>query len=283
MALPKEFQFSQASLQDFVDCSRRFQLRHLRRLQWPAVEAEPVEERERRMELGMAFHRMVQQHVIGIEAARIARTALDPDLRAWWQSYLTYRPIESFGGASEAAQVRSEVSLVGQVAGYRLIAKYDLVIIEPGRQFVILDWKTSKKRTPEDVLRRRLQTRVYPFLAVQAGARLAHGQSVEPSHVEMVFWFPAFPQSPARLVYDETRYAEDADFLRRLIGRIAGMGDDEFYLTDVEERCLYCAYRSYCERGVKAGALADVMAALELEEQVIDLEMDFEQIAEIEF
>ena len=37
--LPPDFHFSQRSLQDYVDCRRRFQLRYLQHLAWPAVEA----------------------------------------------------------------------------------------------------------------------------------------------------------------------------------------------------------------------------------------------------
>ena len=75
MPLPDNFQFSQASLQDFVDCPRRFHLRYLLNVAWPAAEAEPIEEQERRVQLGLAFHRMVQQQLVGIPEVRIARMA----------------------------------------------------------------------------------------------------------------------------------------------------------------------------------------------------------------
>ena len=42
--LPADFHFSQGSLQDYVDCPRRFQLRYMMKLAWPAVEAEPAVE-----------------------------------------------------------------------------------------------------------------------------------------------------------------------------------------------------------------------------------------------
>jgi hypothetical protein len=61
MTLPEGFQFSQASLQDYVDCPRRFQLRYLVNLDWPAVEAEPVLKHERHMERAGLFHQMVHQ------------------------------------------------------------------------------------------------------------------------------------------------------------------------------------------------------------------------------
>ncbi|MGC1378508.1 MAG: PD-(D/E)XK nuclease family protein, partial [Anaerolineales bacterium] len=55
------FTFSQSSLQDYVDCARRFQLRYIEHLQWPAVETAPVLENERRQLEGQQFHRMAQQ------------------------------------------------------------------------------------------------------------------------------------------------------------------------------------------------------------------------------
>ena len=57
--LDPEFEFSQGSLQDYVDCQRRFQLRYVERQAWPAVEAEPFLEREEHSEQGRRFHRLI--------------------------------------------------------------------------------------------------------------------------------------------------------------------------------------------------------------------------------
>ena len=64
--LPEDFQFSQRSLQDYTDCQRRFQLRYLEQLAWPAVESEPLSDHERQMQAGAAFHRLVQRFLVGI-------------------------------------------------------------------------------------------------------------------------------------------------------------------------------------------------------------------------
>ena len=48
--LPGSFIFSQSSLQYYFDCPRRFQLRYIEHLAWPAVETEPVLENERRQQ-----------------------------------------------------------------------------------------------------------------------------------------------------------------------------------------------------------------------------------------
>jgi hypothetical protein len=89
MRLPIDFHFSQGSLQDYVDCPRRFQLRHLIRLAWPAVIAEPPLDNERFMKQGAAFHRLLQQHLLGVPCERIESMQMDPELRQWWENYLS--------------------------------------------------------------------------------------------------------------------------------------------------------------------------------------------------
>ena len=277
------FQFSQASLQDFVDCPRRFQLRYLLALQWPAVEAEPIEEHEQRMVLGQAFHRMVQQQLVGLPEKAITRAASDADLLRWWQSFLTYRPVASFCGDAADVWVRGEYTLAGEVSGHRLVAKYDVLSVASTGHIVILDWKTAMKRTSDDVLRERVQTRVYPFLAVQAGAYLNGGRAIDPGDVTLVYWFPEAPQSPARIPYGPEPYAADGRYLTDLIRQIALTEGDGFLMTRDESRCRFCVYRSYCDRGSAAGRLDDLTAAWDLGVAPEDIELDFEQIGEIAF
>ena len=61
MANLNDFQFSQASLQDFQDCRRRFYLKYVEKLGWPAIEAEPALLNEELMQQGADFHRLVHQ------------------------------------------------------------------------------------------------------------------------------------------------------------------------------------------------------------------------------
>jgi CRISPR/Cas system-associated exonuclease Cas4 (RecB family) len=285
--LPKSFQFSQASFQDFLDCQRRFELRYRMGLRWPAVETEPVEQQERRMLLGKAFHQLVQQHSVGLPEARIQRASLasdmSPELSDWWRNFLVYRPIQLFGGDHGVARVHSELTLMSFVVGHPLVVRYDALVAVPGERVVILDWKTSSRRPPERALAERMQTRVYRFLLVEAGAALNGGEAIAPEQVEMVYWFPEFPDSPARFAYNSVQYAEDADYLATLIATIVEMQDGEFRMTEDEKQCCTCMYRSFCDRGVQAGELEDVAAVWELQEQGADLELNFNQIVEIEY
>ena len=292
MTLPPDFQFSQGSLQDYVDCPRRFQLRYLLRLAWPAVEAEPALENERHLQQGAAFHRLAHQHTLGIAPERLSSAATDADLRRWWHNYLEH------GLQGLPATRYPEVVLSAPVGGYRLVARYDLVAVDPsadpslcsglrlrasaGQRAVIVDWKTSRKRPRKRWLAERLQTRAYPYLLVRAGAHLNAGQPLEAEQVEMVYWFADFPDETARFAYDTARYEDDEAYLISLVGQVGNLSNEPYPLTTQERHCKYCRYRSLCQRGVRAGALDEIEDELELDEG-FDISLDFEQIAEIEY
>ncbi len=149
-------QFNQHSLQDYADCPRRFQLRYLLGVTWPAVKAEPIAEMERRASLGQRFHRMAHQHALGIPAERLAAGIDDKDLRRWWRNFLAAPPHNLPTDIR-----RAEVSLSAPLAGHRLVARYDLLAAEPGHRLVLVDWKTQRPKNPQRLLD-KLQSVVYP-------------------------------------------------------------------------------------------------------------------------
>ena len=282
MPLPPDFHFSQGSLQDFVDCQRRFQLRYLDRIAWPAVEAEPILQNERHLQQGALFHLMVQQHLLGVPVERLTAMAQDEDLARWWGNYLNAAPAALDGERYAEFTLSAPFGVSGV---RRLVAKYDLVVVAPDGRALIFDWKTSRRRSSQSRLAGRLQTRAYPYLLVQAGADLNGGRSFEPGQIEMVYWFADIPDRPERFSYNSAQYAEDGGYLAGLLEQIAtlSLGNGIFPLTEVEERCLFCVYRSLCDRGTAAGILDDI----DIDEPELDfsleIDLDFEQIAEIEY
>ncbi len=111
MPIPEDFQFSQANLQDYVDCRRRFQLRYLLELAWPAPAAEPADEYEAHVRDGEAFHRLIHQHQLGLpaelltaqaEAEAMVEAEVEPvsHLATWWQDYLAAGPSDLPAGAT---------------------------------------------------------------------------------------------------------------------------------------------------------------------------------------
>jgi len=274
MPLPTDFHFTASSLQDYADCPRRFQLRHVLRLAWPSVDAEPMGDFEQLLEEGSAFHRLVQQHYSGIPLQRLEKLASGDNLRRWWRNYLESGPT----GLPPARY--PEVDLSAPLGDYRLAATYDLIAIEEGSRALIVDWKTAHRRPVREWLAARLQTRVYPYLLVLAGHSLNGDAPLLPEQVEMMYWFADFPAQPEWFAYDAAQYDVDAAYLGALVAEIEGLGDGDFLLAEDERRCRYCVYRSLCNRGIGAGPLDEAEGEGEL---TADFDLDFEQIAEVEY
>lgn len=248
MPLLPDFQFSQSSLQDYADCPRRFELRYILRQNWPALQSEPVLEMENWMEQGRQFHQMVQQYLLGIPEELLRPLITQPEGLQWWEQFMKLNPL-----AGLPDQIRlPEYRLTAPFHGFRLVAQYDLVCVNSGEKAVIVDWKTSRHRSKKG-WRERLQTRVYLVLLVEAGKRLNHNQPWQPEQMEMLYWFPAFPHEPERIPYSTARHQADREFLAGLIDQIQSTPDGSFEKTADEKRCLYCPYRSLCERGDAAG------------------------------
>jgi len=276
---------SQSSLQDYVDCPRRFQLRYMDRLSYPAIESEPTLENEKHQQEGEYFHRLVQQYLIGIPAEQISKLANTANLQRWWENFLAnpdFRSLKDFGS------LLPEATLSAPLGNFRLLAKYDLIAIADNK-VTIYDWKTYRKRPCNEFLKARMQTRVYSALLVHAGAHLNDNKlfdtasplratPFEPEQIEMVYWFSDFPNDPARFAYNTAQYKRDWDLLLKLSDEIKNASS--YPLTDDRTKCLYCPYRSYCERGVRAGDADQAETEMEAEEL---FDINFEQIGEIAF
>ena len=159
------------------------------------------------------------------------------------------------------------------------MAKVDLLAAEPGQRLVVVDWKTVHRPPSRAVLAQRLQTRVYRYLAVEAGVTFNDGQRPQPEQVEMLYWFAQREGTTERFPYDTCQHATDRQYLEDLIKEITAQTDTTWQLTQDQRHCRFCNYRSLCERGVTAGRFQDLDDDLELPEPEIDLE----QIAEVEF
>lgn len=278
MPLPADFKFTQSNLQDYVECARRFDLRYVQQLQYPAVEAEPIVEHEKHMQQGATFHHMVHQHQLGVPDSVLTTLAADEPLKNWWANYLNTNldlPEHRY----------AETALTAPLAGFRLLAKYDLLAINPGEKAVIVDWKTGQRRPNRTALQNRLQTIIYPYLLVRAGAHLNNGTSLQPEQVEMIYWFADDPHQPEHFPYSTVQYQQDEQHLTDLINEINTR--TEFDKTSQEWRCKFCTYRSLCRRGTSAGNLADLDESIPEdvigEDADIDIDFDFDQIMEVEF
>lgn len=265
---------SQSSLQDYADCARRFELRYLDRLSYPAVESEPALENEKHVQEGEVFHHLTQQHLIGIPDEQVGRLANTDNLKRWWRNFLD---AENLSGLRDMTGIYPETTLSAPLGNFRLLAKYDLITIRDGNA-VIYDWKTYRKRPRDEWLSARMQTRVYRALLAHAGRHLNGGPAIEAERIEMIYWFAEYPNDPARFNYTSTQYKRDWDLLTKLADEIHNASSHP--LTDDRTKCLYCPYRSYCERGIRAGDADQAEAEMEAQDL---FDVNFEQIGEIAF
>lgn len=249
MPVARAFTFSQSSLQDYLDCPRRFQLRYIQDLQWPAVEAEPLPQVETRQREALLFHRLVHQHFLGMPPASLSATASSPDLARWWRNFTTAAP-DLLGW-----NIYAEKALVCQVGVHRLASKFDLLAVREGKA-IIYDWKTFARRPTNEWLAARMQTKVYRSVLVQAGAELNRGRPFAPSDISMIYWFAEYPSDPAEFIYDERQHQEDWIALEALVREVSDA--IHFPLTSDPLKCGFCAYRSLCDRGQRAGTGPDL-------------------------
>lgn len=271
--LGADFAFSAKSLGDYADCARRFELRYIKRLRYPALEVEQALEYERRTRQGARFHKLVQQHVLGVPADLLALSlADDEELARWWRNYLAL-------GIADLPPIRhAEITLGTGLDGQRLVAKYDLLALAADEAAVIVDWKTGGRVPARSQLARRMQTVIYRYVLAQAGTHL-YGAPIPPERIRMDYVYVAAGGERVSLAYDAAQLAADEALLRNMIGEIGAA--DVFALTANERRCKFCNYRSLCDRG-GAGRLDE----LEFDDEETDEEefdLDFDQIAEIEF
>ncbi len=250
---------SASSLQDYVACPRRFQLRYVLGWTWPAPETDRPDEQEEHIRLGRELHRLIHQHLLGIPVERLSPMVQHPALERWWHAYLAFVP------RLRPLRVLPEITLSTPLAGQRLVARFDAIAVadQPDAsdaRVIILDWKTHRHRPSRGWLATRLQSRVYPVVLLQAGAAVIGAG--DPSDVEMWYWFAEHPLNPERLCYSEATYRTDVIYLENLVAEIVRhiaarasveVTAEMWPLTEDERECRYCTYRSLCRRSTVAG------------------------------
>ena len=235
--LPEGFRFSQASLQDFVDCERRFYLRYIEQQRWPSPLAEPQDMIEQALQRGARFHQLVERHQVGVPLDVIYESATDDEaLGRWLDNYQA--ALEKFGTFDKQW---IEVSLSSFVGEYPVMARYDFVGLQ-GAHLIAVDWKTG--RLPDSIkLEQRLQSSIYRLILFREGAKLAQRDFEQFT----LHYIGVNDGSQRQFTVDESTAHRLETQLKGIIQQV--MAAKKFPLTGEENRCRFCVYRGLCERG----------------------------------
>lgn len=270
-------QLNQTSLQDFIDCPRRFELGFLNDTHWPAAHSSPLARYERLTEMGTQFHQLCQQLFIGIEPNLITSSISDPELLRLWQSFLPY------GQTLQSYTIASEQILRIPYREHYLLAKYDLIVQLSSKEYLIIDWKTSTKKPSRTALANRVQTYLYPFIFQQAGNELFNVGDILPGMIKMQYWYPLADVHEEFFPYSDGLHQDSSMTITDLIGQIEDIvsSSKQFPLTADHSQCKYCIFRSFCERGSETN---QIQPGADLDsEDLSNVHFDFDLIKEIEY
>ncbi len=256
--IPDNFVFTQSNLHTFEYCKFRFYLRYVRELIWPAQlvsdQAYIADQ-----QAGIRFHQLIHQHFLGFELEslrKVAKNDTDPRLAVWLESFLS-SPYSNLSG-----DLYPETSFSCNLNGYTLRAKIDLLQVEKDA-IQIYDWKTSRKLPKPEWIKKNVQSQVYPFVIMENFPD--HFQKSTHKAITMIYWEANFPHQPIELISTVKELAESKESLTKLIDEIVSLQQEEFVKTADLQKCDWCEYRSYCQRGSKAeSTLPEIW--LELEE-----------------
>jgi len=234
------FVFSQSSLHTFDYCPRRFYLRYLKKLIWPAqLVSEQNQSKDR--DAGVRFHQLIHQYFLGIELETLQKIAnYDSDSRMadWFEKFLQ-SPYAQLSGS-----LYPEKSFQTEIAGYQLIAKVDLLQIHEN-QIKIYDWKTSQKLPKASSLLRQAQSKVYPLV-------ISRAIETKIQKLSLIYWEANFPDQTIELESNESDWQKFEKEISKQIREIISLKDEEFVMTDDLQKCGWCEYRSFCHRTVSA-------------------------------
>lgn len=246
--LPNEFVFSQNNLQKFIDCKRLFYLEEIEHLEWPAIESEPVKIQEERMAAGSRFHQLCSQYLLGIPEELLGKTIDSDEVSRWWNSFLKLE-------LKPSPDVFPEKAITVPFGDFRLTAHLDVLIKQSDDIYLIYDWKTNQHLPGRVTMQNRLQTLVYPVILHKF---LDFSHRKNPPTITMIYWYPEFPDKPHKFQFHHEDIKCNQQDLEKLITEISASNSDDFVMTDNEKRCQICPYRSFCNRGVKAGEMSEM-------------------------
>jgi RecB family exonuclease len=235
----QERHLSAMALNTFMVCPLRFRYRYIDNLYWSRQWGGSPEERKA-LEKGQNFHLMARRYYSGLEPAQVADPVEQTELESWLQLMAGFLP-RAFD-----RQYYPELDLRLNRPDLKLMAKFDLVVVDPDGRATIYDWKTEKKMPAKTYLQKSAQTLVYRYMLCAAGGQYSPKGRFKPEDVSMVYWNPLYPHRPVHLEYSDAQFQKDEEYLRREVAKILHTDPDMFRGTPDQGVCRRCEYMMIC-------------------------------------
>ncbi|HEY3364544.1 MAG TPA: PD-(D/E)XK nuclease family protein [Symbiobacteriaceae bacterium] len=229
------------ALRTYQSCPLRFRYRYLDQLYWSRLWGATAGERLA-VERGEAFHLLARRYYAGVDPGGVADPVEQRDLDGWLhrlQGFLPYTFDRTFYPELELRLNRPDL---------KLMAKFDLLVVEPDGRALIFDWKTEQRLPKRERLEQNPQTLVYRYMLCAAGGSWSPRGRFAPGEVTMTYWNPLHPGSWEPLPYSEEQYRADEARLLQIVREIETTPRDEFRPTADARTCRSCEYRMLCHR-----------------------------------
>jgi CRISPR/Cas system-associated exonuclease Cas4 (RecB family) len=243
--MPDMVLLSQSKVRTFLTCRRRFELRYLHRVPWPA--APLAEKDEALLGRGQQFHELLHRHFLGLPME--AESIDDAQVRGWWRTFRQEGPRLPNG------RYLPELTLTIPLGALLLNGRFDLLIIGTDTApptAHIYDWKTGHPRHLAD-LRHDWQTRLYLALIAEGGAALGH--TFAPEQIHLTYWYAVAPNEPRTIAYTADWHRQNWQEISQIGQQIEqAMQTNEWPLTDNWDECRTCGFQTYCHRASQPAA-----------------------------
>jgi hypothetical protein len=230
---------SAMALSTYQSCALRFRYRYLDNLYWSRAWGATDEDRKA-LELGQNFHLMARRFYAGVDPAQVADPIDQKQLEHWLGLLQGYNP-RTFD-----RQYYPELDLRLNRSGLKLMAKFDLVVVQPDGRAIIFDWKTEKRMPKREYLKKSMQTLIYRYMLCAAGGSYSPNGQFKPSDVTMIYWNPSFYTRPIELPYSDAQFAKDELYLQNLIAHILRTPRELFLATTQLSTCQRCEFNMLC-------------------------------------
>lgn len=234
-----ERHMSAMALRTYLSCPLRFRYRYLDNLYWSRQWGSAPEE-QKALERGQNFHLMARRYYSGVDPAQVADPVEQSELESWIQLLAGFLPRT----ADRAFHPELELRL--NRPDLRLMAKFDLVVVDPDGRATIFDWKTEKRMPRKSYLLKAPQTLVYRYMLCAAGGQYSPRGRFKPEEIEMIYWNPLYPSRWERLPYSEAQFQKDEEYLRSLTAQILRTPREAFLATSEMNICRHCEYQMIC-------------------------------------